>query len=143
MVAGLEITSVERADCCVLTVAGELDMVRARTLEVALIRHTTGEMPLVLDLTGLRFMDSSGLYVVLRTSYEFRQADQPFILVPSAIVMRVVEVAGMRDVLSICPSVEEALAQIGSPMTHCEASSRQPGSAAAPAGRERVTKSVP
>jgi anti-anti-sigma factor len=124
MVAGLEITSVENAGCCVLTAAGELDMVRARALEVALIRHTTNDMPLVLDLTGLRFMDSSGLYIVLRTSNEFRRLNQRFVLVPSKIVMRLVEVAGMKDILTICPTVEDALAHVGSPMTQSETSSR-------------------
>ena len=124
MVAGLEITSVERADCCVLAAAGELDMVRARALEVALIRHTANEMPLVLDLTGLRFMDSSGLYIVLRTSHEFRRSNRRFVLVPSKIVMRVVEVACMQDAMTICPSVEDALTHIGSSMNRSEAPCR-------------------
>lgn len=47
MVTELEVTSAEHADCCVLTVAGELDMMRARTIEVALIRHTSTDAPLI------------------------------------------------------------------------------------------------
>jgi anti-sigma B factor antagonist len=114
MVAGLEITSTERAGCCVLTAIGQLDLAHSRKLEVTLIRHAGAEMPLVLDLGGIEFMDSSGLYVVLRTSHELRRAGQRLIVVPSPIVLRLLEVAGVGHVLATCPSVEEALASLAS-----------------------------
>lgn len=113
MIAGLEITSEERAGCCVLTAVGALDVVRARDLEVALIRHTSTEMPLVLDLSGVEFMDSSGLYALLRKHHEFGQAGQRLVVVPSRIVMRLVEVAGVEHSLTLCENVGDALALLG------------------------------
>lgn len=121
MVAGLEITSTEHDGSCVLTAAGELDMAHSRTLEVALIRHTDHDTPLILDLSGVQFMDSSGLYVVLRTCHEFRKLDRRLILVPSTIVMRVIELAGVQHTLALCPSVDEALAVLD-PMTRRDTS---------------------
>ena len=109
MVAGLEITSTERSGCCVVTVSGEVELSHARRLEVALIQHTGVDTPLVLDLTGVQFLDSAGLYVVLRTHHEFRQAGQRLITVPSQVVMRVFELAGVHHFLPTCPSVADAL----------------------------------
>ena len=121
MGAGLEIASSERKGCCVLTVTGALDMLYARRLEVALIQHTSVEMPLVLDLGDLDFMDSSGLYVVLRTAHQFHRIGQKFVLVPSRAVMTLLEVAGVEQVLAICPSVEDALAMLGATANQAEA----------------------
>ncbi len=124
MIAGLEITSEERAGCHVLTAVGALDVVRARELEVALIRHASVEMPLVLDLSGVEFMDSSGLYVLLRTHHEFGQAGQRLIVVPSRIVMRLVEVAGVEHALTLRESVGDALTALGAEPAKPDASPR-------------------
>lgn len=121
MVTGLEIASTERSGCCVLTVSGELELADARRLELALIQHASVETPLVLDLTGVQFMDSAGLYVVLRTHHEFKQAGQRLIAVPSPGVMRVFELAGVQHVLPTCPSVADALAVLGSTATQAQA----------------------
>ena len=113
MVSGLQVSSAVRAGCCVLTVAGEVDLVRSRVLEVALLRHTGVGMPLVLDLGGVEFMDSAGFYVVVRTNHEFRKTGQRLIVVPSHVVMGLIEVAGVRHVLALRESVDEALTALG------------------------------
>lgn len=120
MVAGLEITSTEHSGCCVVTVSGEVELAHARRLEVALIQHTGLETPLVLDLTGVQFLDSAGLYVVLRTHHEFRQAGRRLIAVPSPVVMRVFELAGVQHVLPTCPSVADALAVLSDMRTEAQ-----------------------
>ena len=122
MVTGLEFTSAHREGCCVLTVAGELDLVRARALEVALMRHTSVEIPLVLDLRGVQFMDSEALYVLLRTHHEYGQARQRMIVVPSPAVRSVLEVAGVLHAVALCPSVQDALSVLRDAVAQPEAS---------------------
>ncbi|HEX4942238.1 MAG TPA: STAS domain-containing protein [Actinomycetota bacterium] len=44
---------------------GELDMATAGELSNVLLTAATGDEPIVLDLSGVKFMDSSGLRVIL------------------------------------------------------------------------------
>jgi|SRR5947209_4074541 len=120
MVAGLEIASTERSGCCAMTVSGEVEVAHTRRLQVALAQHLRVETPLVLDLTGVQFMDSAGLYVVLRMHHEFRQAGLRLIAVPSPAVMRVFEIAGVQHFLPTCPSVADALAVLSAEVTEAQ-----------------------
>jgi anti-sigma B factor antagonist len=85
----------------VIAVSGELDMSNAARLE-ATIEAVVAAKPdrLIFDLSGLRFMDSAGIAVLLGaagkvTSIELRD--------PSPPVRRVVELTGLESVLSVAP----------------------------------------
>jgi anti-sigma B factor antagonist len=52
----------------VVRVDGELDIATAPRLEAALLRPRPRDERVILDLTGLRFMDSTGLRVLLRAT---------------------------------------------------------------------------
>jgi anti-sigma B factor antagonist len=83
----------------IVTVAGELDISNAGTLE-ATVASITAERPerLIFDLSGLRFMDSAGIAVLLAAA---RKVDTVHLRDPSPAVRRVVELTGLTDVLSI------------------------------------------
>jgi anti-sigma B factor antagonist len=87
------------AGVVIVTVSGELDISNAATLEQA-VASITAERPerLIFDLSGLRFMDSAGIAVLLDTAGKVNAVR---LRDPSPAVRRVVELTGLTDVLSI------------------------------------------
>ena len=83
----------------VIALAGELDLAGAAVLEQELAR--VDERPVVVDLRGLVFMDSSGLRAIATASQRADKAGRPFALVAGADeVMRVFDLTRMRERLS-------------------------------------------
>jgi anti-sigma B factor antagonist len=70
---GLYVDVSSEGELAVTTVRGELDIASADTLSAALDK-VAAEERVVLDLSGVDFMDSSGLAVVLRQAMHRRQA---------------------------------------------------------------------
>jgi anti-sigma B factor antagonist len=93
-----------------LAVGGELDMATAPGLTDALdvaIRASTG--PFVIDLSEVRFLDSSGVGVFLRARALLGRQDRPLVLVcPAGPVRRTLEVIGVADLFSLFGSRAEA-----------------------------------
>jgi anti-anti-sigma factor len=74
-------------------IVGELDLATAPQLKEFLSRDAHPDSRLELDISGLSFMDSSGLEVFLRQAAS-RTDDAPLVLVnPSRAVLRVFEIA--------------------------------------------------
>src|SRR5205085_2085502 len=88
MDAELSITATQRENCHVIVLEGDLDMAVAPELEAALDACADG-LPVVVDLTSLGFVDSSGLHVLLNE----RRSSRPVALVrtPGSNVGRVLE----------------------------------------------------
>lgn len=81
----------------VLYVAGELDMATAPALREALLRLASAEdlADLVLDGSGIAFVDSSGLAVLLMGAKRWTHAGRRFVLRRASVPLRrVVELAG-------------------------------------------------
>ena len=71
---GLTIEIRRDADRVVLLLEGELDMENAATLDEQLLAAETSDVSqIVLDLRGLRFIDSSGLRSILLATKRSRQ----------------------------------------------------------------------
>jgi anti-sigma B factor antagonist len=76
---------------------GEIDLATVGLVREAVEREHGGDEPLVLDLRGVAFMDTSGLRFVLELSE--RSGDQGFtlrIVRGTSAVQRVFEVAGLE-----------------------------------------------
>jgi len=98
----LEVSSALEGDKLVVTVAGELDVSTAPILRRELERATQ-RFPnaLRLDLSALRFMDSTGLQLVLTTDSRAREEGRELELVRgSDTVQRVFQVAGLEERLT-------------------------------------------
>jgi anti-anti-sigma factor len=65
-----------------MTVAGELDIASSPRLREDLRRELRGGRGVDLDLSRLRFMDSTGISVLLHASGEFAAADRSLELSP-------------------------------------------------------------
>ena len=83
----------------VLAVSGELDLSTCPQLGDALARHSAERQAVVLDLTGLEFMDSTGLNLLVGATRDARRDGWSFALDPnlSGEVARLFDVTGMRD----------------------------------------------
>lgn len=98
----------------VLAFAGDLDVATRRAARAALhgVLHA-GERAVVLDLSDLGFLDSTGLTVLITASDEARQLALPFaIVVPDGLPRRTLEVTGLDDDLRVVESFEDAVAAL-------------------------------
>jgi anti-sigma B factor antagonist len=72
---------------------GELDMATADDLSRLLRDASTNGDPIVLDFSGVSFMDSSGLRALLQGAGQANGSDPLVILNPSAQVRRVLDIS--------------------------------------------------
>ena len=85
-----------------ITVEGELDVSTVDKLRGPLLEQVAGEPGVRLDLSGLAFMDSSGLHLLLDATRTAQERDHRFSIVrPSRAVLKVLDLTGMRDELPI------------------------------------------
>jgi anti-sigma B factor antagonist len=98
----------------VVTVTGELDHHTAQDLTQA-IDETPFEAgtPVVLDLTGLTYCDSTGITVLVAAYNRGRQADAPVVFVGlNDDLMRVFHIVGLDQLFTFRPTVEEAISSL-------------------------------
>jgi len=94
----------------VLAVSGEVDMVSAPTLRDALVNGLADESTLVADMTGVTFLGSAGLAVLVETARLAAQRNASFKVVATArAVTRPLEATGLGEVFSVHESVDTAL----------------------------------
>ena len=93
MDASFEVSN-HRSDCCeFIDLAGELDMDTAPHLEAVLDRIAPTPDHIVVDVSRLAFMDSSGLRVLLRASHLVE--GRIWLKGCSAQIMRLLDISGV------------------------------------------------
>ena len=100
-------------DQAVVSVAGDVDMHTEGQLRDELIRLSQGPARhLVLDLSGVEFMASAGVHVLLAMSAHLEQAAGSLVLAcVHPMVARVLSLTGADELVPILPTVAEALAR--------------------------------
>ena len=86
------VTAAFRDGCQVLTTSGELDIHTAPKLRAALDGDVDG-LPVIVDLTALTFIDSSGLHTLLRNHQDGRLA--ALVSAPDSNVQRVLDLKAL------------------------------------------------
>jgi anti-sigma B factor antagonist len=95
----------------VLVVQGELDFGTASQLEEPL--RSASEEALIVDLSGCDFIDSSGIALLVASFNEARKNGRQMALCGARQqVLRVLEIAGIADLIPTKGSREEALAAV-------------------------------
>ncbi|WP_306187504.1 MULTISPECIES: STAS domain-containing protein [unclassified Streptomyces] len=109
----VEVTLV-REDVALITAQGYLDIDTATELQAHLANQLHhGRRHFLLDLTGVPFMDSSGMNIILRVYQEVR--DLPgsvHIIAPAPAVRRILDLTGVSITVPVSETVDEALALV-------------------------------
>jgi anti-anti-sigma factor len=95
--------------CEVVTLVGELDMVHAPVVAETLDALADNERAVVVDLSELTFIDSSGIHAILRPR---PQHGTVLLVCPPGNIHRVLSVTKIDRVLSVYETVDEALAAV-------------------------------
>jgi anti-sigma B factor antagonist len=93
-----------------LTVDGELDIATAPRM-ISALNEALADMagPLVVDLTRVVFMDSTGLALLMNARRRVLRLGHGFaIICPDGPISRVFEIADMVESLRVCPDRESA-----------------------------------
>ena len=107
--AGGDLTATEIVSC-----TGELDMATGPKLREAIDEVTEGD--LIADLTGLTFIDSTGISILLGTLRHLEQEGRRLMVVcPPGAPRRVFELTGLQEILLICDTREDAIAKMAAP----------------------------
>jgi anti-sigma B factor antagonist len=94
----------------IVVVAGELDMASAPTLKEEFSKLDSGEQGVVLDISGLTFIDSHGVRALLSLGDDGRLL---VVRPPStSIVARVLDLSQAERLLSMSDTLEEALQRV-------------------------------
>jgi anti-sigma B factor antagonist len=114
MSAGEELRIATRRgpDRLILELEGELDMATSAQLQEALARaNREGSSTVVLDLRGVRFLDSTGLRAIFRARKAVRERGQQFAVTPgSAQVQRLLSLTHLDEHLQTIDSPDALLA---------------------------------
>lgn len=105
----MPVTCTEEGRALTVWVAGEVDHHAARQLMTELGQRVDTAVPksLILDLSGVTFMDSSGIALVLRTWRRMRELDGTMhvVNVPSQ-AFKVLQAAHIDRLIPTCSSAE-------------------------------------
>ena len=95
----------------VVAVAGELDVLSAPQLDAELTRLlASGSSPVVLDLAGVDFMDSTGLGVIIKSYKTAKEADRGFsVVAASENDEKVFRITGIDKALPLFADLASAL----------------------------------
>ena len=104
---GLDISTESLVDCEVVSLDGELDAQTAPELAAVLSRAEGDSRRVVIDLSRLRFIDSSGLHVLMTGAGT--ENGRRIVICPPGNVARVLSIVRAEAALSIYEQLEEAL----------------------------------
>lgn len=86
---------------CVIRARGEIDMSSVERLRRPLLAARAAGLATLVDLSGVGFMDSSGLHLMLGAALDAAQDGWSLSFRPSPQVMRVLEVSGTTGVVRL------------------------------------------
>ncbi|MBC5810801.1 MAG: STAS domain-containing protein [Candidatus Eremiobacteraeota bacterium] len=109
----IDLTTLEDGRTQVFALHGSLDIATSPSLRAALLEAAEGPgQILVVDLTQLEFLDSTGLGALIgahRRATERNGAVR--LVVKEGQILRLLRITGLLDVLQVYPSMDDALAE--------------------------------
>lgn len=107
---GLDVRRVDYPLGAVLTLSGELDLAAVPVLQARLEHAMRGKAAVVIDLSGLTFIDSCGLQTLVRAERQLRGSGGQLVLVRgSRAVHRLFELTSLDSHFEFCDSPSVAL----------------------------------
>lgn len=108
----VEITTTNRDNASILTIAGRIDTATAPVLEQTINKEIeAGRRKILLNFSSVSYISSGGLRVLLATAKKLKAPGDKFgICGLSAEVLKILKLAGFTSIFSIYASEGEALA---------------------------------
>ncbi|AFY27626.1 STAS domain-containing protein [Cyanobium gracile] len=104
----------ERRDACLLfSFTGQLDAYSDKQFtEFITDRHKGETLPVVIDLSRIDFIDSSGLGALVQLAKLFNDSARQFLVVGNARVVQTVKLVRLEAFLHLQPDLESALGSL-------------------------------
>ena len=100
----------EEGGCTVVALRGDVDLSQSAATRKLLLREVAAERGLFVELSGVTYIDSSGVATLVETYQAAKRAGQRFGLVSvSEATMRVLKLAHLDQVFPIHDSVADGL----------------------------------
>ena len=103
----------QRPHCLLFSFTGQLDAYSDKQFSdfIGEQRRST-TLPLVIDLSRIDFIDSSGLGALVQLAKTCNTAGVPFLVVGNARVVQTVKLVRLEDFLHLQPDLDTALGQL-------------------------------
>ena len=98
-----------KTNIMVFTFKGQLDAFSEKQFKTFVTNNLKNELPFVIDLTKIDFLDSSGLGALVQTAKECKKLRIAFSVVGSSRVAQSIKLVRLGDFLNLKSSLEEAL----------------------------------
>ena len=99
-----------KANIIVFTFKGQLDAFSEKQFKNFVTNNLRDELPFVIDLTKIDFLDSSGLGALVQTAKECKKLKLGFSVVGNSRVAQTIKLVRLGDFLNLRSSIDDALA---------------------------------
>ena len=104
----------EQGGATIVAFEGDVDLQSSPAARKILLECVDKSSTVLVDLSGVEYIDSSGVASLVESFQNARKKNQQYVLVSvSEGAMRVLQLARLDKVFTICDSVDDALAEVG------------------------------
>ena len=98
-----------KTNIIVFTFKGQLDAFSEKQFKNFVTNNLRNELPFVIDLTKIDFLDSSGLGALVQTAKECKKLKLAFSVVGNSRVAQTIKLVRLGDFLNLKSSLEDAI----------------------------------
>ena len=98
-----------RTNILVFTFKGQLDAFSEKQFKNFVTNNLNKELPFIIDLTKIDFLDSSGLGALVQTAKECKKLKLGFSVVGNSRVAQTIKLVRLGDFLNLKSSLDDAL----------------------------------
>ena len=98
-----------KTNLIVFTFKGQLDAFSEKQFKNYVTNNLKNELPFIIDLTKIDFLDSSGLGALVQTAKESKKLKLGFSVVGNSRVSQTIKLVRLGDFLNLKSSLEDAL----------------------------------
>ena len=98
-----------KTNIIVFTFKGQLDAFSEKQFKTFVTNNFKNQLPFIIDLTKIDFLDSSGLGALVQTAKECKKLKLKFSIVGNSRVAQTIKLVRLGDFLNLKSSLEDAL----------------------------------
>ena len=98
-----------KTNIIVFTFKGQLDAFSEKQFKTYITNNINDDLPFVIDLTKIDFLDSSGLGALVQTAKECKKLKLGFSVVGNSRVAQTIKLVRLGDFLNLKSNLDEAL----------------------------------